>query len=85
MVNKAVKFRESFRPFAPAVLVEYAKDFFEMPDENEVPFMEKVYFFKESKMQEVEAVVHYDGSGRIQTVCPKTNLKFYSLIKHFYE
>ena len=84
VINKAVKFREGFRPFAPAVLKEKQREYFEMEDtDGDVPFMEKVYPVKSSKRGDIPAVCHVDGSGRIQTVDKETNPKFYALIKEF--
>ena len=83
LVNKAVKYRESFRPFAPAILNEDIKKYFISEDEKTVKFMEKVFQFKSFAKSKVPAVVHVDGSGRLQTVDAKSNKKFYLLIKHF--
>jgi len=82
-VNRAVKFRESFRPFAPAVLKEKQKEYFEIGRGGDVPFMEKVYPVIPDKQDKIPAVVHVDGSGRIQTVTKELNPKFYSLIEEF--
>ena len=82
-VNMAVKFREKFRPFAPAILKERQQDYFEMSSDTDVPFMEKVYPIKKSKQSEIPAVVHINGTGRIQTVNKETNLLFHSLISEF--
>jgi len=82
-VNRAVKFRESFRPFAPAVLKEKQKEYFEIGKGGDVPFMEKVYPVITDKRDQIPAVVHVDGSGRIQTVIKELNPKFYSLIEEF--
>lgn len=84
-VNLAVKFREGFRPFAPAVIEERQKEFFEMGDGGDVPFMEKVYPVAKEKRDLIPAVVHVDGSGRMQTVYKKTNPVYHSLIKKFGE
>ena len=83
LINKAVKFRESFRPFAPAVLKERQNEYFDIGRRGDVPFMEKVYAVRPGKRKEIPAVVHVDGSGRIQTVDAATNLKFHGLIKEF--
>ncbi len=82
-INAAVKYREAFRPFAPAVLDKYARDYFDM-DCDDVPFMEKVFPIKEDKRHLIPAVVHNDGSGRLQTVNIEINPRFYSLIEHFF-
>lgn len=85
IVNAAVKFRESFRPFAPAILAEHVDQWFDVPDSELVPFMEKVYKFKSEKMKLVPSVVHSDGTGRLQTVRAEDNPIFYDLISRFFE
>lgn len=82
-INKAVKFRESFRPFAPAVLKERQHEYFEIGKNGDVPFMEKIYRVERTKAKEIPAVVHADGSCRIQTVDKETNPMFHSLIREF--
>ena len=57
LVNSAVKFRESFRPFAPAILADRVDDYFDCPPGTEVPFMERVFMFKPERRDEVPAVV----------------------------
>ena len=83
-VNAAVKFRESFRPFAPAILEERAGEYFELGRISSVPFMEKVFPIKKDKLDVIPAVAHFDGSGRIQTVSRKANPLFYRLIEKFF-
>lgn len=82
ILNSRVKFRESFRPFAPSVLQEYAKDYFET-DGTEYPFMLFVHPVKENKKSVIPAVTHVDGTARIQTVNEKDNPVYYGLIKAF--
>ena len=84
-INKMIKFRESFRPFAPAVLEEYKNKIFEMPKNRKVYFMERAYKFKKNWYSKVPSVVHVDGTGRLQTVNKKNNLRFYNLIKEFHK
>ena len=82
-VNLAVKYRESYRPFAPAVLSEKAHDIFEMPKDRSVYFMERAYYIKKEWQNKLQAVCHVDGTGRVQTVEKNINEKFYTLIKEF--
>ena len=84
-INSAVKFRESFRPFAPSVLAEYAADYFEGADTIQVPFMEKVLMIHEDRRETIPAVVHEDGSGRVQTVTAENNPLFHQLIRRFHD
>lgn len=83
LVNAAVKYRESFRPFAPAILAERVNEFFHAEQVAKVPFMERVYQFREEMRDKVPAVVHVDGSGRLQSVEREHNPRFYDLIKEF--
>lgn len=83
LLNLKIKRRESFRPFAPSVLAEYAPDFFDMNDS--VPFMEKVYPVKKDKRALIPAVTHVDGSGRLQTVEKEISPRYYALIDTFRE
>ena len=83
VINKAVKFRENFRPFAPAILEEYQRDLMIMPKNRNVYFMERAYKFKRKWVDKIPGVVHADKTGRIQTVSKKINPKFYNLIQNF--
>jgi len=83
LVNAAVKFREPFRPFAPAILADRVTDYFDCPPGTEVPYMERVYMFKPERRDEVPAVVHVDGSGRLGTVGEHSSPRFRALIEHF--
>lgn len=67
-INRAVKFREPFRPFAPAVLAESQAAWFMGERQPASPYMDKVLPFRPERRAEVPAVVHRDGTGRLQTV-----------------
>ena len=82
ILNKKIKRRESFRPFAPSILREHVENWFE--EDDEVPFMMKVFLIKEKKRKEIPAVTHVDGSGRLQTVYKHTNSRYHALISEFY-
>jgi len=81
ILNKKIKRRESFRPFAPSILRERVSDWFE--EDDDVPFMMKVFQFKKERRYEIPAVCHADGSGRLQTVYRETNERYYALIEEF--
>ena len=85
IINKAVKYRESFRPFAPAVLGENANEIFDLKKGKKIEFMEKAVMVKNSWKKKIPAVTHIDGSARVQTVFKNYNPKFYNLIKEFYK
>ena len=82
-INKKIKFREKFRPFAPAILEDKVSDFFEVNENS--PFMEKALKIKANKRKLIPSVTHVDGTGRLQTVSHKINKKFYDLINKFYQ
>jgi carbamoyltransferase len=81
IINTRIKFRERFRPFAPSVLEEALDEYFvgAVPD----PFMLQVYPVRPDKRAVVPAITHVDGSGRLQTVSPRSNPRYYNLIKAF--
>lgn len=81
ILNLKIKRRESFRPFAPSILREEVKDWFE--EDDDVPFMMKVFQVKQDKREQIPAVTHADGSGRLQTVYKDTNPRYYKLIEAF--
>tara|TARA_B100001057_G_C22841155_1_gene947164 strand:+ start:393 stop:2126 length:1734 start_codon:yes stop_codon:yes gene_type:complete len=83
IINSKIKRRESFRPFAPAILKEHTKDWFET--HKEVPYMSEVYKILIDKRGILPGITHVDGTGRLQTVSQTNNPKFYKLIKNFYE
>jgi len=84
IINAMVKKREAFRPFAPSVLVERARDFFDLPaGVSELPFMVFTVSVREDKRELLGAVTHVDGSARIQTVSRETNERYWRLIDEF--
>ena len=80
-INHLVKKREHFRPFAPVILEEFAKDYFDNVATS--PFMTKTFSVKATK--QLPAVTHIDGSARIQTISETQNQKLYLLLKAFYK
>lgn len=80
-LNLKIKFRESFRPFAPAVLEEDAANYFEITDPS--PYMTFVHQVKTEQRTKIPAVTHLDGSARVQTVSSHSNPRFYNLLKAF--
>jgi carbamoyltransferase len=81
ILNRKIKRRESFRPFAPSVQREHVSEWFE--EEGDVPFMMQVFQIKEGKRSIIPAVTHVDGSGRLQTVHKETNPRYWGLIEAF--
>jgi carbamoyltransferase len=83
ILNLKIKHRESFRPFAPSILREAVAEYFEQDDN--VPFMLQVFKVRPEKRSIIPAVTHVDGSGRLQTVSPRENPRYYRLIQCFRE
>ncbi len=83
ILNDRIKHREPFRPFAPSILLERTADYFDQdyPD----PFMLKVYGVLPEKEEEIPAVTHVDGTGRLQTVDRKDAPLYWELINAFGE
>ena len=80
IMNLKIKFRESFRPFAPSVLEEAAKDYFERTTSTS-PYM--LFVERALEPSSIPAVAHVDGSSRVQTVNRETNPRFWQLITDF--
>tara|TARA_X000000950_G_scaffold288045_1_gene402993 strand:+ start:778 stop:2490 length:1713 start_codon:yes stop_codon:yes gene_type:complete len=81
LLNKKIKRRESFRPFAPSILEEYVSEYFE--NHHKTPYMERVLNIREEKKKVIPAVTHIDGTGRLQTVSSKYNYRYHKLISKF--
>ena len=83
LLNEKIKNREKFRPFAPSILEEQTKNWFNNSDS--VPFMSKVYKIKNEKKNIVPGVVHIDKTCRLQTVTKEYNYNFYRIIYEFFK
>lgn len=81
IINLKVKQREPFRPFAPSVLEEKSRDYFEIPIPS--PFMLFTCRVNPDKQKEIPAVSHVDGTARPQTVSREANPLYWNLIKEF--
>jgi len=80
-INAMVKMREAFRPFAPAVTLERAHLWFDIPPMFELPYMIMVVNVRERYRAELPAITHVDGSARVQTVSSKDNADFHTLLR----
>ncbi len=80
VVNLKIKFRESFRPFAPTVLAERSSEYFELDCPS--PYMLLVAQVRPDK-RHIPSVTHVDGSARIQTISREENPLYYDLVKEF--
>jgi carbamoyltransferase len=83
ILNQRTKKREAFRPFAPSILAEHVAEYFEQT--HPAPTMLMVYQIKPERRAEIPAVVHVDGSARLQTVTRELNPRYYQLIEDFYK
>lgn len=80
-LNARVKFREPFRPFAPACMLEHVQEYFEI--DRPSPYMLFVPQVREEKRGVIPAVTHVDGTGRLQTLTAEMNPQFYRLAALF--
>ena len=81
ILNRRVKFRQAFRPFAPIVTYEKAKDIFVGEDES--PFMLRAKHVRPEWKDRIPAIVHIDGTARVQTVRREHNERIYDLLTEF--
>jgi carbamoyltransferase len=86
-INKLVKKREGFRPFAPAVTAEAASQFFEVEKGDELTYAHMLFVtqVRPAYRQQLPAVTHVDGSARLQTVSEGDNPRFWHLLNAFGE
>jgi carbamoyltransferase len=80
-LNSRVKFRQAFRPFAPIVLFERAHEIFEGDEDS--PYMLLAKRVRPEWRDKIPAIVHVDGTARVQTVRQETNDRLYRLLKEF--
>jgi carbamoyltransferase len=78
IINKTIKFREDFRPFAPSVLEEHYQEYFDTNQPS--PYMSRIV---PVKSKAIPGVTHVDGTARIQTVNRHFNERFYQVIDEF--
>ncbi len=81
LLNRRIKHREPFRPFAPSILAERVGDYFEHTHAS--PFMAMAYRVRPGKRSVIPAPTHIDGTGRLQTVSRTENFLYWKLIKEF--
>lgn len=81
ILNRRIKHREPFRPFAPSILEEAVNEYFDAPALS--PFMQMAFPVKSEKRDVIPAATHVDGTGRLQTVNRAANPRFWALIDQF--
>ncbi len=83
-LNKHIKRREWFRPYAPVAMEEFANEYFKMDNETSgAPYMLKVYDIREDKVDKIKAISHVDKSARVQTVNKNQNENMYNILKEY--
>ena len=82
-INKRIKKREFFRPFAPSILIEELHNYFELPKNITSPHMILTGIVKEEKRKYLPAITHYDNTARVQSVSKKDNKLFWQLLDEF--
>ena len=80
-INAMVKMREAFRPFAPAVTLEQAAQWFEVAPLTELPYMIVIVNVRAEHRAALPAITHVDGTARLQTVAAKDNAEFHELLR----
>ena len=81
ILNRRIKHREIFRPFAPSILAEATSEYFEKSHPS--PFMALAYAVRPEKRDKIPAPTHVDGTGRLQTVSREANPRYHALISAF--
>jgi carbamoyltransferase len=81
ILNRRIKHREIFRPFAPSILAEATGEYFEKSHPS--PFMSLAYSVRTEKRGAIPAPTHVDGTGRLQTVTREANPRYHALISAF--
>jgi carbamoyltransferase len=81
ILNRRIKHREIFRPFAPSILAERTGEWFEKSYPS--PFMNLAYSVHADKRDKIPAPTHIDGTGRLQTVTREANPRYHALISEF--
>jgi carbamoyltransferase len=84
IINRMVKKREAYRPFAPSVLLENVGDYFDVPaTQRDFPSMSVVLSVRPEWRSRLGAVTHVDGTARVQTVARECNGRYWRLIRAF--
>jgi carbamoyltransferase len=84
IVNRRIKGREGYRPFAPSVLEEEVDNYF-YTNGGSYPFMNFVHYVKEEYRDKLGAITHVDGTARVHTVSKDENPMYWQLIKSFFK
>ena len=82
-INREVKHRESWRPFAPSILAKYAADYFE--NYHSSPFMLLTFKTRPEKEKDIQAAIHIDKTARVHEVSAQTNPRYHELVSEFHK
>lgn len=85
IINKKIKTREAFRPFAPSVLDKHAEKYFNISKNFDYRYMTATCSVKKNMVKKIPAVLNIDNTARIQIVKKNDNKKFYNLLSYFYK
>jgi carbamoyltransferase len=80
-INLAIKKRQNYRPFAPAVTIEDAHRYFDLNPGEAYPYMTMLTKVRQEYIHKLPAVIHFDGTARVQTVDPDHNPAFYRFLR----
>jgi carbamoyltransferase len=85
IINKKIKAREEFRPFAPSILDKYANEYFNISKNFDYRYMTATTLAKKNTFKKIPAVLNIDNTARIQIVKKIDNKKFYNLLNNYYK
>jgi carbamoyltransferase len=85
IINKKIKAREEFRPFAPSILDKHANKYFNISKNFDYRYMTATTLAKKNKLKKIPAVLNIDNTARIQIVKKIDNRKFYNLLNSYYK
>ena len=83
IINKKIKLREPFRPFAPTIIKDYILEWFDT--DKDFKYMSEVISIKKDKAKFVPAVVHVDGTCRLQTIERDESNLYFLILENFYK
>ena len=83
LINNSIKYRETYRPFAPSITEENLEKFFESDGCKQNNYMERVFKVKKRYVDKLPGIVHLDNTARVQTVNINTNPDFYKILSEF--
>ena len=83
LINKSIKYREKYRPFAPSIPEDDFEQYFKTNGCKQNNYMERVFKIKKNYVDKLPGIAHLDSTARVQTVSKITNPDFYKILKEF--